>query len=180
MFGQEGGRLKGEDVHAFLQFRHAYEINDDSLLFIFNKYPPPFGPNEETETLTELLHLLHDDKGNSVCEKVPACFIKDLGYRLQLKTPDADEARTTLITHILTRTPNLHKKIHELQFNEEVVRNLRTEINEIQMKMETNKAEFAEAMVTMKKNLEEWKKIAQQNADRLKESKKKEGGCLIL
>eukprot|EP01119_Soliformovum_irregulare_P002672 TRINITY_DN12928_c0_g1_i1.p2 TRINITY_DN12928_c0_g1~~TRINITY_DN12928_c0_g1_i1.p2 ORF type:complete len:310 (+),score=83.31 TRINITY_DN12928_c0_g1_i1:843-1772(+) len=119
VFGNQGGRIRNEDVVAFNALRKAYDIVSKSLCLVVNMVRPGGSATYEAETIHTLQKLLHLPTAPEIG------FIDEV-----LPGGSKEQAYMTLQKIIQKCTPSPHKKVEEIDLDSDRIKALVAKVEE--------------------------------------------------
>lgn len=114
VFGEQGGRIRDEDIVAFQAINKAYEFKIDSLILIINNLPADRDPDYEGETITflkEHIHLSFDH----------ICFLNEINLD---DLEERQALREKILTMILRLQPHIHMKTQDIEMETGTIQEL--------------------------------------------------------
>lgn len=150
VFGHEGGRIRAEDVVAFVRFKQAYRISPESVLFVFNKASSKLNFEKKESSVffarTQIAALL----GSNECDSIPYVFLPNFGEQFHLSDSALNGYRQTLLSLIYSRTPRSYRLESELKFDWEEVHAVKKEMSILMESMEKQHETFLSTAAQMK------------------------------
>lgn len=156
VFGNEGGRPRSDDIHAFAQFSAAYDILPESLFFILNKTPESFGHEDQAEFLALIRQNIDVRYGS-----VPALFLPHLGLHPSFSR--SLQLRGLILGALHDRVPTHHTRKKALIFNREAVSALTVEMDRLEDQRKQDTRRWAEQSAALREQISAWQEMAERN-----------------
>jgi len=176
VFGNQGGRIRDEDVIAFEALDKAYDLKDKSLCFIVNQLPSDRPGDYEGETTVYLQEVLKLKELSRVAFINQVPDVKDKNSQSKIRGQLVELISQCLPTH---------------KVKKQDIRLLRDELKELKAEYKRKQEDFENTKITMQQQI----KDAQTKYDELKnlppkevhhyhetvvEKQHSDGGCIIL
>jgi hypothetical protein len=134
VFGEQGGRIRNEDVVAFQAINKAYQFKMESLVIIFNNLPKDRDSDYEGAVITCLRDTL---KLNF--DKI--CFLDRIN---KSSSTEREGLRKTILGTIVKLKPKVHRKQQEIELQISMVKQLKEHIKQLNDQFEAYRAEHRE------------------------------------
>lgn len=118
VFGNQGGRIRNEDVIAFNALNKAYSFQPKSLILVINNLPKDREKDYEGETIMRLRQWVHLDTSFQ-----NFCFLDGIN---KSNAVERIRLRDQLLQAAMYAYPNIHTKQHDIQLDVDQIKKLQT------------------------------------------------------
>lgn len=132
VFGEQGGRIRDEDIVTFQAIHKAYQFKMDSLLLIVNNLTTDRQNDYEGETITYLkqkvaIHFEH------------ICFLDEINKK---NLAERQDLRKKLLDKMVHLKPHMHIKIQDIELQLSMIAELKKDIQELHKDFEGQRQKY--------------------------------------
>lgn len=132
VLGEQGGRIRDEDIVAFQAINKAYTFKTESLVLIVNNLPKDRDDDYEGATITYL-------KEKIKLSFTHIAFVDRINKKNRV---EHDDLRKKILNQIKDLTPNLHRKEDEIEVKASMVAELKRAIKEMNDQFEAQRQQY--------------------------------------